>query len=55
MTNEEKILARLDELTAEIREAKQAIRPYVETQAGYRTTFKRDGDQRHRQTQRPGS
>ncbi len=30
MTNEEKILARLDELTAEIREAKQAIRPYVE-------------------------
>ena len=30
MTNEGKILARLDELTAEIREAKQAIRPYVE-------------------------
>lgn len=30
MTNEEKILAKLDELTAEIREAKQAIRPYVE-------------------------
>jgi uncharacterized protein YjgD (DUF1641 family) len=30
MTNEEKILARLDELTAEIREAKQAMRPYVE-------------------------
>ena len=30
MTNEEKILARLDELTAEIREAKQAIQPYVE-------------------------
>jgi uncharacterized protein YjgD (DUF1641 family) len=30
MTNEEKILARLDELTAEMREAKQAIRPYVE-------------------------
>ncbi|MFT5729833.1 MAG: hypothetical protein ACI8PB_004006 [Desulforhopalus sp.] len=30
MTNEEKILARLDELTLEIREAKQAIRPYVE-------------------------
>ncbi len=30
MTNEEKILARLDELTAEIREAKLAIRPYVE-------------------------
>jgi len=30
MTNEEKILARLDELTAEIREAKRAIRPYVE-------------------------
>jgi hypothetical protein len=30
MTNEEKILARLDELTAEVREAKQAIRPYVE-------------------------
>jgi len=30
MTNEEKILARLDELTMEVREAKQAIRPYVE-------------------------
>ncbi len=30
MTNEEKILARLDELTEEVREAKQAIRPYVE-------------------------
>ncbi len=30
MTNEEKILARLDELTTELREAKQAIRPYVE-------------------------
>ena len=30
MTNEEKILARLDELTAEVREAKQAIQPYVE-------------------------
>jgi hypothetical protein len=30
MTNEEKIIAMLDELTAEIREAKQAIRPYVE-------------------------
>lgn len=30
MTNEEKILARLDELTLEIREAKEAIRPYVE-------------------------
>lgn len=30
MTNEEKILARLDELTQEVREAKQAIRPYVE-------------------------
>jgi len=30
MTNEEKILARLDELTAEVREAKEAIRPYVE-------------------------
>ena len=30
MTNEEKILARLDELTTEIREAKQAIQPYVE-------------------------
>ncbi len=30
MTNEEKILARLDELTAEVREAKQAIRPYME-------------------------
>lgn len=30
MTNEEKILERLDELTAEIREAKQAVRPYVE-------------------------
>ncbi len=30
MTNEEKILERLDELTAEIREAKQAIKPYVE-------------------------
>ncbi len=30
MTNEEKILARLDELTEEIREAKRAIRPYAE-------------------------
>ncbi len=30
MTNEEKILARLDELTEEVRQAKQAIRPYVE-------------------------
>ncbi|XOF34705.1 MAG: DUF1641 domain-containing protein [Candidatus Electrothrix sp. YB6] len=30
MTNEEKILARLDELTEEVREAKQAVRPYVE-------------------------
>jgi|GEM_PF-1048652 len=30
MTNEEKIIARLDELTLEVREAKQAIRPYVE-------------------------
>jgi len=30
MTNEEKILERLDELTAEVREAKNAIRPYVE-------------------------
>ncbi len=30
MTNEEKILARLDELTMEVREAKRAIRPYVE-------------------------
>ncbi len=30
MTNEEKILERLDELTAEVREAKKAIRPYVE-------------------------
>ena len=30
MTNEEKILARLDELTLELREAKEAIRPYVE-------------------------
>jgi hypothetical protein len=30
MTNEEKILERLDELTTELREAKQAIRPYVE-------------------------
>jgi len=30
MTNEEKILARLDELTLEVREAKEAIRPYVE-------------------------
>ncbi len=30
MSNEEKILARLDELTQEVREAKQAIRPYVE-------------------------
>lgn len=30
MTNEEKILARLDELTEEVREAKRAIRPYVE-------------------------
>lgn len=30
MTNEEKILARLDALTEEVREAKQAIRPYLE-------------------------
>ncbi len=30
MTNEEKILARLDELTLEVRQAKEAIRPYVE-------------------------
>ncbi len=30
MTNEEKILARLDELTREVREAKLAIRPYIE-------------------------
>lgn len=30
MTNEEKILARLDELTEEVREAKRAIRPYLE-------------------------
>lgn len=30
MTNEEKILTKLDELTAEIQEAKQAVRPYVE-------------------------
>jgi len=30
MTNEEKILARLDELTEELRETKRAIRPYVE-------------------------
>ncbi len=30
MTNEEIILARLDAITAEIQEAKQAIRPYVE-------------------------
>ncbi|MCI5130505.1 MAG: DUF1641 domain-containing protein [Candidatus Electrothrix sp. EH2] len=30
MTNEEKILARLDELTEEVREAKRAVRPYVE-------------------------
>jgi hypothetical protein len=30
MTNEEKILARLDELTEEVREAKRAIRPYME-------------------------
>lgn len=30
MTNEEKILARLDALTEEVREAKRAIRPYVE-------------------------
>jgi len=30
MTNEEKILARLDELHQEVKEAKQAIRPYVE-------------------------
>lgn len=30
MTNEEKILARLDELIEEVREAKQAVRPYVE-------------------------
>ncbi len=30
MTNEEKILARLDELTEEVREAKRAVRPYIE-------------------------
>jgi len=30
MTNEEKILARLDELTEEVREAKRAVKPYVE-------------------------
>lgn len=30
MTNEEKILERLDALTEEVREAKQAIRPYLE-------------------------
>ncbi len=30
MTNEEKILARLDELTEEVRQAKKAIRPYIE-------------------------
>ncbi|MEN8188209.1 MAG: DUF1641 domain-containing protein [Thermodesulfobacteriota bacterium] len=30
MTNEEKILERLDELTAEVKAAKQAIKPYVE-------------------------
>ncbi|MFV0437250.1 MAG: DUF1641 domain-containing protein [Desulfopila sp.] len=30
MTNEEKILAKLEELTEEIQEAKQAVRPYVE-------------------------
>lgn len=30
MTNEEKILARLDELTEEVRQAKEAVRPYVE-------------------------
>ncbi len=30
MTNEEKILARLEELTEEVREAKRAVRPYVE-------------------------
>ena len=30
MTNEEKILARLEELTEELRETKRAIRPYVE-------------------------
>jgi hypothetical protein len=30
MTNEEKILARLDELTEEVREAKRAVRPYAE-------------------------
>ncbi len=30
MTNEEKILARLDELTEEVRQAKEAIRPYAE-------------------------
>ncbi|CAK8723050.1 DUF1641 domain-containing protein [Candidatus Electrothrix laxa] len=30
MTNEEKILARLDELTEEVREAKRAVRPYME-------------------------
>ncbi len=30
MTNEEKILMRLEELSAEVREAKQAIQPYVE-------------------------
>lgn len=30
MTNEEKILARLDELTEEVRDAKRAVRPYAE-------------------------
>ena len=30
MTNEEKILAHLEELTEELRETKRAIRPYVE-------------------------
>lgn len=30
MTNEEKILERLEELTSEVREAKKAIKPYVE-------------------------
>jgi len=30
MTNEEKILARLDELAEEVREAKRAVRPYAE-------------------------
>lgn len=30
MTNEEKILARLEELTEELRETKRAIRPYLE-------------------------